>query len=197
MTALVRSIVLVLGLGAVAAMAEEAAKPQAVRVVGEAAPAGQADKPSDVVEPAAAPRAPAGEAAAPAPADLAKFCADIVDPAREQRYQRKEQELKALLGQVEERMKALEAKRAEYEDWVKRREEFAKRASGNLVEIYGKMKPEAAAARMAILEPDLSASILLALTPAKASVILNEMEEKKAATLTDIMAASARKKDPS
>ncbi len=125
------------------------------------------------------------------------FCDGVVDAAREQRYYLKQQELKALLTSVEERLALLEKRKAEYEEWVRRREDFAKRATTNLVEIYSGMKPDASAVRLAELEKNLAASLLLAIAPRQASAILNEMDEKVAASLTGIMAASARTKDPS
>ena len=125
------------------------------------------------------------------------FCEGIIDPARERRYFLKQQELKALLVSVDERLASLEKKKAEYEEWVKRREDFAQMATKNLVEIYSNMKPEASAARISALQTDLAASLLLAISPRQASAILNEMDEKTAAELTGIMAASARAKDPS
>ena len=131
------------------------------------------------------------------PASTDPFCDAIADPAREQRYLLKQQELKAMLAEVNERVAELEKQKADYEEWVRRREDFAKLATKNLVEIYATMKPEASAARLSELSPELAASLLLAITPRQASSILNEMDEKVAASLTSIMAASARKKDPS
>lgn len=125
------------------------------------------------------------------------YCDAIADPAREQRYLLKQEELKMLLASVNERVAELEKRKTEYEKWVKRREDFAKLASKNLVEIYAAMKPEASAVRMTELTPELAASLLLSISPRQASAILNEMDEKVAAALTGIMAASARKKDPS
>ena len=57
------------------------------------------------------------------------------------------------------------------------------------------MRPDAAAARLEQISPQLASSILLALPPAKAGVILNEMEPKRAAAVTMILAAAARKDD--
>lgn len=131
-----------------------------------------------------------------APVGTDPFCDAIADPAREQRYLLKQEELKALLASVNERVAELEKQKAGYEEWVRRREDFAKLATKNLVEIYATMKPEASAARLSELSPELAASLLLAITPRQASAILNEMDEKVAASLTSIMAASARKKDP-
>jgi flagellar motility protein MotE (MotC chaperone) len=125
------------------------------------------------------------------------FCASIVDEAREQRYFLIEKRLTLLLTEAEKRMITVKAKKSELEAWVLRREEFAKQANGRLVEIYAGMKPEASAARLEKIDPGLAASLLLAIQPRQAGVILNEMDEKIAADITAIMAAAARKKDPS
>jgi flagellar motility protein MotE (MotC chaperone) len=139
-----------------------------------------------------------GEEIKDAPAsDASQFCANVTDDARERRYALKEQELEALVGQIGERMKALETKRAELEEWQKRREEFSKLATENLVQIYAKMRPASAAERMEILPIDLSASILAKLSSRQAGVILNEMRTEQAALITSVMAASSRRKDPS
>ena len=125
------------------------------------------------------------------------FCESLVDEAREQRYYLIEKRLTLLLVEAEKRMIDVRAKKAELEAWVQRREAFAEQASGTLVEIYAGMKPEASAARLEKLDSGLAASLLLAIAPRQAGVILNEMDEKVAADITAIMAASARKKDPS
>lgn len=125
------------------------------------------------------------------------FCESIIDPAREHRYLLKKQELETLLSDVNKRIDELNKRRAEHEEWIRRREEFAKRATANLVEIYSNMKPEAAASRLTELNQELAASLLLAISPRQASAILNEIDEEVAAQLTGIMSASARSKDPS
>jgi flagellar motility protein MotE (MotC chaperone) len=129
--------------------------------------------------------------------DTSQFCANVTDDARERRYALKEQELENLVTQIDARMKALETKRAELEEWQKRREEFSKLATDNLVQIYAKMRPASAAERMEILPTDLSASILSKLSSRQAGVILNEMKTEQAAVITSVMAASSRRKDPS
>jgi flagellar motility protein MotE (MotC chaperone) len=129
--------------------------------------------------------------------DASLFCANVTDDARERRYALKEQELEKLVTQIDARMKALETKRAELEEWKKRREEFSTLATDNLVQIYAKMRPASAAERMEILPVDLSASILAKLSSRQAGVILNEMKTEQAALITSVMAASSRRKDPS
>lgn len=137
---------------------------------------------------------------APPPDDrgeIEKFCSNIADAARDRRYALQAAELKQLQGQVDDRIKALEAKRADYETWLKRRELFLARAEDSLVKIYAGMKPDAAAERLAMVNVDLAAAILMKIDARKASVILNEMDKKAAAALTGIMASAARRVDPS
>ncbi|RUZ60280.1 MotE family protein, partial [Mesorhizobium sp. M7A.F.Ca.US.007.01.1.1] len=134
---------------------------------------------------------------APDQSEIERFCSNIADAARDRRYVLQAQELKQLQAGIDERMKALDAKKAEYETWLKRREVFLARAEDGVVQIYAGMKPDAAAERLAIVNADLAAAILMKLDSRKASVILNEMDQKAAATLTGIMASAARRVDPS
>ncbi len=151
-----------------------------------------------------------GAGAAPAPgeltrvtppsgdeSDVERFCSNIADAARDRRYALQAAELKQLQADVDARIKALDAKKAEYETWLKRREVFLARAEESVVKIYAGMKPDAAAERLAIVNAELAAAILMKLETRKASVILNEMDDKAAATLTGIMASAARRVDPS
>ncbi len=129
--------------------------------------------------------------------EVERFCSNIADAARDRRYALQAAELKQLQDGIDKRIAALEAKRSEYESWLKRREIFLARAEDGVVEIYADMKPDAAAERLAIVQTDLAAAILMKLEPRKAGVILNEMDMKAAATLTGIMASAARRVDPS
>lgn len=149
-------------------------------------------------EPAApaAHAAPAASGAAPEASEVERFCSNIADAARDRRYALQTEQLIALQADVDKRIKALEDKRAEYEAWLKRREDFLVQAEANVVKIYAVMKPDAAAERLAEMKVELAAAILMKLDARKAGVILNEMETKQAATLTGVMAAAARKVDP-
>jgi flagellar motility protein MotE (MotC chaperone) len=144
--------------------------------------------------------APITTGSTPAPteeSEIQRFCSNIADAARDRRYSLQAAELKQLRTELDGRVKALEAKRAEYEEWLKRREVFLARAQEGVVKIYADMKPDAAAERLALVGPELAAAILMKLEPRKASVIFNEMDEKAAATLTKVMASAARRVDPS
>jgi flagellar motility protein MotE (MotC chaperone) len=140
------------------------------------------------------------EATAPTPpteqSEIERFCSNIADAARDRRYALQAQELEKLQKDVDKRIKLLEEKRAEYEDWLKRREDFLSKAEDNVVGIYSTMKPDAAAERLAELDAMLAAGILMKLDSRKAGVILNEMERKAAAALTAIMVSATRKEDP-
>jgi flagellar motility protein MotE (MotC chaperone) len=129
--------------------------------------------------------------------EVERFCSNIADAARDRRYALQSAELKQLQTEVDNRIKALEEKRNEYETWLKRREVFLARAEEGVVNIYAGMKPDAAAERLAIVDVNLAAAILMKLESRKAGVILNEMDQKAAAKLTGIMASAARRTDPS
>jgi len=129
--------------------------------------------------------------------EIERFCSNIADAARDQRYALQAKELQRLQEEIDARMRQLEEKRAEYEEWMTRRQEFMALAEENVVQIYAKMKPDAAAERMEQLRAELAAAILMKLDARQAGVILNEMEKKSAAVVTTIMASAARKQDPS
>ena len=139
----------------------------------------------------------AGAGADNSQSEVERFCGNIADAARDRRYQLQAGELQKLQGEIDTRMAALEAKRAEVEGWMKRRDEFIGLAEDSVVKIYRTMKPDAAAERLAELRTDLAAAILMKLEPKRAGTILNEMETKRAAVLTGVMVNAARKEDPS
>ncbi|MEO3384892.1 MotE family protein [Mesorhizobium sp. CAU 1741] len=129
--------------------------------------------------------------------DIRRFCSNIADAARDRRYALQQAELQTLQKDIDARIVTLEEKRLEYEEWLARRNDFLAKAEDNLVEIYSVMRPDAAAERLAEVDMELAAGILMKLKARQAGVILNEMESEAAATLTGIMASAARKQDPS
>lgn len=137
---------------------------------------------------------PASDAAQ---SEVERFCGNIADSVRDRRYALQKAELEKLQGELDARLKALEEKRAEYEHWLKKRDDFMALAEESVVGIYRTMRPDAAAERLAELQVELAASILIKLDARKAGVILNEMERKSAAAVTAVMAAAAKEQDPS
>ena len=166
--------------GAQPAATEAAAPNIATRSVGDA-PVIAAAAPATGTEPAT---------------EIQRFCSNIADAARDRRYALQAQELQTLQGEIDKRIKVLEEKRAEYEGWLKRRNDFMAEAKEGVIKIYARMRPDAAAERLAEVDAELAAAILMKLDSRQAGVILNEMERKAAATLTGIMASAAREKDP-
>jgi flagellar motility protein MotE (MotC chaperone) len=62
------------------------------------------------------------------------------------------------------------------------------------------MKPDAAAAQLAALDPEIASAIVMKLAPRQSSTILGEMPADKAAVLTRIIASASdpnTSKDPS
>lgn len=144
-----------------------------------------------------APKEPVEAAVPPVEqSEVERFCSTIADAARDRRYQLQAEELKKLQAEVDKRIALLEERKTEYETWLKRREVFLARAEEGVVQIYSRMKPDAAAERLAVMNTDLAAAIMMKLDARKASVILNEMESKVAAELTRIIASAARREDP-
>ncbi|MGH6772380.1 MotE family protein [Brucella tritici] len=124
--------------------------------------------------------------------EIRKFCGNIDDQAADARYALQARQLTDLKADVEERMRALEEKRREYEMWLKRRDEFVSKAQDSLVDIISKMKPEAAAAQMTLIGDEAAAALILKLNPRVSSIILNEMPPEKAAKLARVIVGSQR-----
>ena len=124
-------------------------------------------------------------------ADIEAYCTNIADEARDRRYLLQKAELDKLQADIEERIGALEERKAEYEDWLGRRNEFLDRAEAGLVEIYKGMRPDAAAERLEQVNAEIAAAIIMKLSPRTAGEILNEMDTQIAAMLTTVIAAAA------
>lgn len=137
-------------------------------------------------EPAPAPDAAAGE-------NAALYCRNIADAAADARFTRQQAALAAMEKEIEARLAQLEAKRAEYQDWLARREAFLKKADESLIAVVSQMRPDAAAAQLAAMNEDMAAAVLARLSPRVASAILNESEPARAARLTSTMVGMARR----
>lgn len=161
-----------------------------IRVVGEGV----------ITPPMAAPPVPA-ETQPPGSDDVAGlsnaalYCKNIANPAADARYSRQVEALTALEKKLDERIAKLEAKRAEYEQWVKQRQDFLDKADAAVVAIYSQMRPDAASQQIAVMDPVAAAAILAKLNPRIASAILNEMNATTAAMLTNVMAGLPQAKE--
>jgi flagellar motility protein MotE (MotC chaperone) len=142
---------------------------------------------AEVKAPEAAP-----EPVRPAPKPPA-YCASIADAAADARFAWQKEQLATLEKQVEERIAALEAKRAEYETWLARRDAFLAKADEGVVAIYTKMRADAAALQLANMPDESAAAILTKLNARTASAILSEMEAARAAQLARMMTEMGKK----
>lgn len=132
--------------------------------------------------------------------EVKQFCTNIADPARDQRYLLQKQELEKLRADIDSRIAEMDKRKAEYQDWLKRRDDFLKQAEAGLTDIYKKMKPDAAALQLQDVKPELAAAVIMRLGPRQSSLILNEMDSTKAANIAGIIASASdpnTSKDPS
>jgi flagellar motility protein MotE (MotC chaperone) len=121
------------------------------------------------------------------------YCASIADAAADARFAWQKEQLATLERQVEERIAKLEAKRAEYESWLARRNAFLAKADEGVVAIYTKMRADAAALQLANMPDESAAAILTKLNARTASAILSEMEAARAAQLARMMTELGKK----
>jgi flagellar motility protein MotE (MotC chaperone) len=132
--------------------------------------------------------------------EIKQFCTNIADPARDQRYLLQKQELEKLRADVDTRIAEMQKRKDEYQDWLKRRDAFLKQAEAGLTDIYRKMKPDAAASQLQEMRIEVAAAVVMRLNPTQSSLILNEMDPKKAAVIANIIASASdpnTSKDPS
>ena len=132
--------------------------------------------------------------------EIQQYCTNIIDEARDQRYLLQKQDLEKLQDDINTRMKILEDRKAEYEDWLKRRNDFLQQAEANLVNIYKTMKPDAAAPQLENIDAGIAAAIIMKLPARQSGLILSEMNAKKAAIVASIMSSATDKttsRDPS
>lgn len=157
------------------------------------APAAKRD-PQPTAEPRGAANAPVpqGNAAATEASLARKYCMGIADSAADARYLLQKKALEAIAQGLEKRVTTLEAKIAEYQEWLAKRDEFSKLAEVNLVRIYSRMRPDAAAAQLVAIDVETAAAVLTKLDPKNASAILNEMDPIHAARLTATISGAAK-----
>jgi flagellar motility protein MotE (MotC chaperone) len=158
------------------------------------------DNPPAAVRPAksggttASPK-PAPQAASSSENEVAQFCSNVADPAVDARLAWQLKELEKAESKLRERIAEVEAKRAEYEKWMALRDEFLKKAEASMVEIYSRMRPEAAATHIAGMSDETAAAVLAKLSPRNSSAIFNEMDSARAAHLADLLGGMRRVDD--
>jgi flagellar motility protein MotE (MotC chaperone) len=125
--------------------------------------------------------------------DLAqRYCVNVADAAADARIAWQQAKLAEAEQKIGKRIAALEAKTAEYKAWLERRNEFSRKATETLVQIYAQMEPDAAALQLAEMNEETAAALLVKLDPPASGAILNEMQPGKAARLSGTIAGAAR-----
>jgi flagellar motility protein MotE (MotC chaperone) len=115
------------------------------------------------------------------------YCINIGDQAADARFAWQTETLSALKKELDGKIAALEAKRAEYEEWLNKRNEALNQAEMGIVNIYAKMRPDAASQQLSAMDIPTAAAILHKLNVRSASAILNEMDPERAAQLAKAM----------
>jgi flagellar motility protein MotE (MotC chaperone) len=125
--------------------------------------------------------------------DVERYCSAIADPAKDQRIALQTERLKQLEAEVGAKIDELEAKRQEYQGWLEQRQAFLDSTSAIMVDIYAKMKPDAAAAQLASIDREMAASVLTKLKSRTASGILSEMPPGVASELAALIVKKTSK----
>jgi flagellar motility protein MotE (MotC chaperone) len=122
-----------------------------------------------------------------------QYCVGIAGAAADARLAWQAAKLKELEAALQKRIDALEAKRAEHEEWLKKREDLMRKAEDGVVAVVSRMRPDAAAAHLLLMEEATAAAVVAKLNPRAAGAILNEMDPAKAAKLTDMLTGGQAK----
>jgi flagellar motility protein MotE (MotC chaperone) len=121
-----------------------------------------------------------------------QYCSAISNAAADARFAWQKQTLLETEKKVEKSVEELNAKILEYQKWMARRDEFSRKAQASITDIYAKMKPDAAAQQLSALDEETAAAVLIKLSPKISSALMAEMDAKKAARLTAIIAGSSK-----
>ena len=139
--------------------------------------------------------APGGTSIAVGPSETSaasQYCMNIADAAIDARIAWQRQNLAELEKEVQKRTAELEGRTAEFQRWLQRRNDFAEKAKKTVVDIYTKMKPDAAALQLQSLDEETAAAVIIKLDPRSASAVMNEMDPIQAARLTAIISGAAK-----
>jgi flagellar motility protein MotE (MotC chaperone) len=119
------------------------------------------------------------------------FCVNIADRARDARYVLQKEALDKARQDLAEQKADLAARESAFAALQKARESEIKAAQKGLVDIYAKMKPDAAASQLALMGVGMASAILHELNVRAASAILNQMEPEIAARISARLASAA------
>ncbi len=119
------------------------------------------------------------------------FCANIADKARDARYVLQKKALDEARQKIEAQQADLKSREDAFDALQKKRESEIRVAQQGLVDIYAKMKPDAAAAQLELIGIETASAILHQLSVRSASTILNQMNAEMAAKISARLASAA------
>ena len=129
------------------------------------------------------------------PSLLDQYCSSASQRIADEEAKRREERLRELQSSIDQKLALLREKQRELQELQKKREQDLAAARQEVVDIYSKMEPEAAASQISKLDPRVAVALLRKLPTRNASEILNVMDPAKAAILIggmSIMAAPGR-----
>jgi flagellar motility protein MotE (MotC chaperone) len=116
-----------------------------------------------------------------------RFCEKAAPSVEELRIAAQRKELETLDQKVKERIGALEALGNSIQEWISRREQLLQRANKDVIAIYSRVDPEAAALQLAEIDEAEAAAIIAKLPPQTSGAILGEMNATKAGKIVAIV----------
>jgi flagellar motility protein MotE (MotC chaperone) len=173
--------------------AAPAAVPQSPASPGAAAPATAAPSSAAADADGTFFKKPSPLDALPPDANAAQqYCFNTVDSASDARFAWQAQKIKDMEAELEKRVQRLQAKTAEYKEWMERRDAFSRKAHEKLVGFYSRMRPDAAAVQLATLDENVAAAVVTKLETKVASQIMGEMDPERAAKIAMIISGAAK-----
>jgi flagellar motility protein MotE (MotC chaperone) len=140
---------------------------------------------------AAPPDARPPDASAPVPGKRAPGFAE-----RERALKAEEERLLALRKEVEEKIAKYEKLLGQLQEKEKRKQDETNAKVDQLVKLFEGMPPDGAAARMAALDDEMAAAILVRMKTRKASAVLTLIEPKRVALIARKMAGGVKNFPP-
>lgn len=119
-----------------------------------------------------------------------QFCRNTANDASEARASWRNSLLEKTESQLLAKLAELKAEREAYTAQLDRYQSFLSSIESNVIEMYAKMRPEAAAQQLSLLDNNTAAAIMLRLKPRTASAILNEMVATRASELAALFASA-------
>lgn len=106
---------------------------------------------------------------------------------REEELRRKEQSLKQLEGEIDEKLARLQKLETKLSAMIKQAEEIKDKKLKHLIDVYSNMKAKQAAVVIETLDPDTAVKILAGMRGRQAGEILTNVKAERAALLTEML----------